>query len=163
MWKQEWKKKWIAFHDLPAKAEEIRSQGKSIATLNGSFDLMHAGHLHQIYEASKQADVLIVALNSDTSIQQYKNPQRPIVNLENRLQLMAALEFVDYVTSFDQTDPIEVLKMIKPDVHCNGIEYGKDCLEAEALKQMGSKLHLVSFIEGLSTTALIQKVQALCD
>lgn len=163
MWKDDWRKKWIPFEKLEEKAEEIRAARKSIATLNGSFDLMHAGHLHQIYEASKQGDVLIVALNSDESIQKYKSTQRPIVSLQNRLQLMAALEFVDYVTSFEDTDPIRVIKKIKPNVHCNGIEYGNDCLEAQTLKEIGGKLHLVSFIEGLSTTAIIEKVQALCD
>src|SRR5215470_4408040 len=92
------KSKLIEPQKLASKVAELRKQKKSIATLNGSFDLLHAGHLHMIYEASKQADVLIVALNSDRSIQEYKSPLRPIIPLEFRLQMMAALEMVDYVT-----------------------------------------------------------------
>ncbi len=90
---------------LEEKVRGIREEGKTIATLNGSFDLLHAGHLEMIYEASCQADVLIVALNTDASIQQYKSPLRPIIPLEFRLQMVAALESVDYVTWFEETRP----------------------------------------------------------
>jgi len=75
-----------------------------------------------IHQASLQADVLIVALNSDNSIQKYKSPKRPIIPLIYRLRMMAALDFVDYVTSFEETDPRELLKRIKPHVHVNGAE-----------------------------------------
>ena len=92
---------------------ELKSAGKSISTLNGSFDLLHAGHLEMIYQASLQADVLIVALNTDRSIQEYKSPLRPIIPLEYRAQMMAALSMVDYVTWFDETDPRKLLKKIQ--------------------------------------------------
>ena len=78
--------------ELAVKIEELKKQGKTVATLNGSFDLLHAGHLEMIYQASLQADVLLVALNSDASIRQYKSPDRPIIPLEFRLRMMAALE-----------------------------------------------------------------------
>jgi cytidyltransferase-related domain len=130
-------RKWIVPDLLLQKVEQIRSEGLSIATLNGSFDLLHAGHLEIIYQASLQADVLIVGLNTDASIQAYKNPLRPIVPLEYRKQMMAALEYVDYVTWFSETDPREMLKKIKPDVHVNGAEYGENCIEAEVVKQGG--------------------------
>ena len=87
--------------DLEKAAEGLHKSGKTIATLNGAFDLMHAGHLRMIHEASMEADCLIVALNTDGSIKKYKNPLRPIVGLEHRLQMAAALEFVDFVTYFD--------------------------------------------------------------
>ncbi|MBS0649871.1 MAG: adenylyltransferase/cytidyltransferase family protein, partial [Verrucomicrobia bacterium] len=83
--------KYIDPSELEQKVKEIKGQGKTIATLNGSFDLMHAGHLEMIYQASLQADVLIVGLNTDRSIQTYKSPLRPIIPLEYRLQMMAAL------------------------------------------------------------------------
>lgn len=136
--------------------------GKTIATLNGSFDLMHAGHLEMIYQASLQADVLILALNTDRSIQQYKSPLRPIIPLEFRLRMMAALEMVDYVTWFDETDPRQILSLIKPNVHVNGAEYGENCIEAEVVKSYGGKIHIVSLVPGLSTSQIIKKIVDTC-
>jgi len=162
MVKSEWlRKKLIAPELLEEKILSLRAKKLTIATLNGSFDLMHAGHLYIIYEASKQADRLLVALNSDQSIKKYKSPDRPIVPLEYRLELMSALEFVDYVTWFDETDPRELLGKIKPDVHVNGAEYGENCIEAQTVKELGGKIHLVDRIPNLATSALIQKIKQL--
>ena len=144
--------------DLLAACAELRRQKKTIATLNGSFDLMHAGHLHIIYEASMQADILVVALNSDLSIKQYKGPKRPIIPLEYRMQMMAALEFVDYVTFFEETNPLSLLSKIKPDVHVNGAEYGKDCIEREMVEKFGGKIHIVDLVDGLSTSQIIENI-----
>ncbi len=156
-------KKWIAPEALEGKVAELRAGSQTIATLNGSFDLLHAGHLEIIYQASKQADVLIVALNTDASIQKYKSPSRPIISLEYRMQMMAALEFVDYVTWFPEIDPKEILKKICPDVHVNGAEYGKDCIEAEVVRQGGGRVHIVDLVPGLSTSSIIKKIRELCD
>jgi D-glycero-beta-D-manno-heptose 1-phosphate adenylyltransferase len=150
--------KWIHPDELEKKVEEIKAKRKTIATLNGSFDLMHAGHLEMIYQASLQADILIVALNSDRSIQQYKSPLRPIIPLEYRLQMMSALNMVDYVTWFEETDPRELIKKIKPDVHVNGAEYGENCIEAEVVKNCGARLHIVSLVPGLSTSSILKKI-----
>ena len=97
--------KFIPPGEIAAKAAALKQAGKTIATLNGSFDLLHAGHLHMLYEASLQADVLIVALNTDASIKKYKSEKRPIIPLLERMKMMAALAFVSYVTSFEETDP----------------------------------------------------------
>ena len=152
-------KKMIHPTSLPDKIASLRILGKSIATLNGSFDLLHAGHLEIIYQGSQQADVLIVALNTDQSIQSYKSPNRPIVPLSYRLKLMAALSFVDYVTWFDETDPRTLLALIKPDVHVNGAEYGENCLEADTVRAHGGRMHIVQLVPGLSTSRLIQKIK----
>jgi rfaE bifunctional protein nucleotidyltransferase chain/domain len=147
----------------PAKLEEklleLRSQALSIATLNGSFDLLHAGHLYIIQQASLQADRLFVCLNSDRSIQRYKSSKRPIIPLQYRLEMLAALEFVDYLTWFDETDPIAILSLIRPDVHVNGAEYGADCIEAATVLAHGGRLHLVDRIPGLSTSAILEKIR----
>lgn len=155
------KKKWIDPTALSSHVSALRAKGLSIATLNGSFDLLHAGHLHILFEASKQADVLIVALNSDASIQQYKSPDRPIISLKYRLELLSAISFVDFVTWFDETDPRELLKKIGPDVHVNGAEYGQFCIEADVVKEHGGKLYLVDRIPGLATSEIIDKIQNL--
>ncbi len=153
--------KFISREELSSFAEAIRAKGLTIATLNGSFDLMHAGHLQIIFEAKQQADVLIVALNSDESIKAYKSKDRPIVPLHYRLKMMAALQFVDYVTSFEETDPIRLLQEIKPNVHVNGSEYGINCIESEAVKQMGGVIHIVDLVASLSTSQLIKKIKEL--
>ena len=161
MWSVECQNKCINPNNLQQKVAAIREEGKKIATLNGSFDLLHAGHLQIIYEASLQADVLIVALNSDSSIKQYKNPLRPIIPLEYRLQMMSALGFVDYVTWFDETDPRNLLQKIKPDVHVNGAEYGKNCIEAQTVKSYGGEIHIVKLVPGLSTTQILKTITDL--
>lgn len=158
----EWlQKKLIEPAQLEEKVAGLRAQGLTIATLNGSFDLMHAGHLFIIHQAAKQADRLIVALNSDASISQYKSKTRPVIELAYRLEMMAALEFVDYVTYFDELDPCAILSKIKPDVHVNGIEYGENCVEAETVKKYGGTIYLVERIPSLATSALIEKVKKL--
>lgn len=157
--KIKYKEKVIAPADLAAKVSALKQEGKSIVTLNGSFDLLHAGHLQIIYEASLQGDILIVALNTDRSIQEYKSKSRPIIPLEYRLQMIAALAFVDYVTWFDETDPRALLSLIKPHVHVNGSEYGENCIEADIVKQGGGKIHIVPLVPGLSTSAILKKIK----
>lgn len=149
----------IAPGNLVSTIATLRKAGKSIATLNGSFDLLHAGHLEILHQASMQADILIVALNTDASIQKYKSTNRPLISLEYRLQMISALQFVDYVTWFDETDPRELLQKIKPDIHVNGAEYGENCIEAEVVKANGGRIHVVQLIPGLSTSRLIQKIK----
>lgn len=158
IWSEACKKKWIDPAVIQERVQELKMQNKRIATLNGSFDLMHAGHLYIIYEAKKQGDILIVALNTDESIQRYKSKDRPIIPLKYRLEMMSALEFVDYVTWFDETDPRAILSKIRPDVHVNGIEYGQDCIEAETVKSCGGRLHLVERIPGLATSDILKKI-----
>lgn len=160
-WSEAFKKKLILPEEISEKAAKFHASGKKITTLNGSFDLLHAGHLHIIYEASKCGDILIVALNSDRSIQQYKSSDRPLIPLEYRLQMMAALSFVDYITWFDETTPNALLAKIKPHTHANGAEYGENCIEAETVKSNGGKLHIIPLVPGLSTTDIVKKIRSL--
>ncbi|MCY3975033.1 MAG: adenylyltransferase/cytidyltransferase family protein [Simkaniaceae bacterium] len=150
---------------LPEKIDgvvgKVRLRGESIVTLNGSFDLLHVGHLTIIEEAKGQGDRLIVALNTDRSIRAYKGDRRPIVPLARRLRMVAALSQVDFVTHFDEEDPRELLARIRPDVHVNGSEYGADCIEADTVKKGGGRVHIVSLVPGLSTSALIKRIQSL--
>ena len=154
-------KKYLRRERLKEKSCQLKKENKTIATLNGSFDLLHAGHLHMLFEASKQADILIVALNTDSSIKAYKSEERPFVALEDRMALMAAIEFVDYVTYFDETTPIGILEDIKPNVHVNGAEYGENCIESTVVRAGGGKIHIVELVPGLSTTNLVAKIQCV--
>lgn len=146
---------------LEERVKEIRAQNKRIATLNGSFDLLHAGHMYILYEASKRADILIVAVNSDLSVKRYKSEKRPIIPLKYRLEMLSALSCIDFLTWFDETHPCSLLEKIKPEVHVNGIEYGENCIEAEIVKKNGGVLYLVDRIPGLATSDIIQKINSL--
>lgn len=157
-WQRQSHSKLVPPQELAAWRAAWRAQGKTLVTLNGSFDLMHAGHLHILYEASLQGDLLLVALNSDASIRQYKSPKRPIISLNWRLEMLSAIEFVDFLTWFDETDPRALLQVLQPDVHVNGAEYGENCIEAEVVKQGGGRLHLVDRIPGLATSDIITKI-----
>lgn len=151
-------KKLVKPDRIEEHVKKIREERKTIATLNGSFDLLHAGHLYIIHQASLQADILWVALNSDDSIRKYKSKNRPIIPLAYRLEMIAALEFVHFVTWFDETDPRSLLSKIAPDVHVNGMEYGANCIEAETVASKGGRLHLVDRIPSLSTSSVIERI-----
>ena len=155
-------KKLLDPEQLAVLLRGLREEKKTVATVNGSFDLLHAGHLYFLYEAAQRADILIAALNTDSSIQRYKSPNRPIIPLAYRMEMMAAIGFIDYVTYFDEDDPRQLLKQIRPDVHVNGAEYGNDCIEAEVVRQHGGRLHLVEKVPGLSTTQIIEKILKTC-
>ena len=139
----------------------LRAAGRTIVTCNGSFDLFHFGHLYFLQTARAQGDVLIVGLNSDSSIKQYKDPRRPVVPQDQRWQILAALEIVDYIHIFDETVPMPFLAAVRPHVHVNGAEYGENCIEAETVRAGGGRLVLVPKVAGLSTTELIARIKAL--
>lgn len=145
---------------LAALGAALRAKGKKVVTLNGSFDLMHAGHLYILEEARKQGDVLLVGLNSDASIKKYKGHDRPIIPEDYRARMLLALRVVDYVHIFDETEPMPFLEEVKPQVHVNGSEYGADCIEAPTVKKHGGVIHIVEKIPGLSTSDILAKIRA---
>jgi rfaE bifunctional protein nucleotidyltransferase chain/domain len=142
-------------------AGKLRKQKKKIVSCNGSFDLFHIGHLRFLQESKDQGDILIVGLNSDSSIKRYKSPTRPIVAQEYRADILSALDCVDYVVIFNETNPIKLIQAIKPNVHCNGEEYGEDCIESAIVKKNGGKIHLIKKLKGFSTTELIEKIKTI--
>jgi D-beta-D-heptose 7-phosphate kinase/D-beta-D-heptose 1-phosphate adenosyltransferase len=145
---------------LAQLAATLRAKGKRVVTINGSFDVLHAGHVYILNEAKQQGDVLIVGLNSDTSVRSYKGAGRPIVGERRRAEMLLALRMVDYVHIFDEPDPIAFLAEIKPDVHVNGSEYGRDCIEAETVRRGGGEIHIVDRIPDLSTSGLLNSLQS---
>ena len=139
-------------------SRKLKKEGKVIVTCNGTFDLLHPGHVKFLKDAKEQGDILIVGLNSDSSIKKYKSKNRPIIPEGSRADVVSALECVDYVTIFEEKDPRELLSVIKPDVHVNGEEYGMDCIEAEVVRKNGGRLHLVQLFGDFSKTKLIQRI-----
>ncbi|NLF40512.1 adenylyltransferase/cytidyltransferase family protein [bacterium] len=149
----------VSRDELARIAPALRAQGKTIVTCNGSFDLFHYGHLVFLLEARAQGDVLIVGINSDRSVKQYKSANRPMVPQDQRAAILAALETVDYVHIFDETVPMPFLDVVKPQVHANGEEYGEECIEAETVRRNGGRIHLIKRVPGLSTTDLIKRIK----
>lgn len=160
-WKEFSKTKIFPSMTLKDHLKGHRALGKTLATVNGSFDLLHAGHLHILYEASQSADILVVALNTDASIKRYKSPSRPIIPLQERMEMVSALGIVDYVTWFDEDDPRDLIRLLRPDVHVNGAEYGTNCIEADAVRECGGRLHLVHRLPGLSTSQILTSMRNL--
>lgn len=138
--------------------KKFKNQGKKIVTYNGSFDILHVGHILSIQEAKTQGDILIVLLNSDSSVKLYKGPNRPILPESERVDMIAALTAVDYVTIFDEINPKEILNVIKPDIHCNGSDWGKNCIEREIVEKNGGEIHVLTWHKTYSTTNIIRKI-----
>ena len=140
---------------LISVVRKMRAEQKTIVTTNGSFDLLHAGHILLLEHAKRYGDILIVGVNSDSSIRQYKSPLRPIIPERFRAKLLAAIQFVDYVHIFTETDPIRFLRDVKPDIHVNSAQYGKNCIEAPVVKNLGGKLVLIPVKTDLLSTSTI--------
>jgi len=145
---------------LAAECEQQRAAGKKIVFTNGSFDLLHDGHVTSLQFAREQGDRLVVGMNSDASVRRYKGPKRPILEQEHRARMLAALEMVDYVCIFDEDEPRELIAAVQPDVLVKSEDWahyvsGRDLVEAR-----GGKVVLAKMVAVLSTTELIRRVLA---
>lgn len=138
-----------------------RALGERLVSTNGCFDVLHAGHVHYLAQASLLGDILVVALNSDRSVRALKGPSRPVQTQYQRSLMMAALGVVDAVVVFDEPDPRVLLTTLKPDVHVKGGDYGPDILERETVERNGGVVRILSFLPGCSTTELLKKIREL--
>src|SRR3990167_3313829 len=127
---------------ITAIAKVLRSQGKKIVVLSGSFDILRPGHVDAFKEAKSQGDILIVLLNSDQSIKIYKGPNHPINATEERAKVLSAIQYIDYIVVFDQITPNEVISKIKPDIFYNVKEWGKNCVERGVVESYGGKIYI---------------------
>jgi rfaE bifunctional protein nucleotidyltransferase chain/domain len=150
-------KKIIPQNATPLIVKDLKKQGKKIVTYNGSFDILHAGHVESIREAKQQGDILIILLNSDKSVKLYKGPTRPINNQEIRAKAILSLDLADYIIVFDEINPKKVLDLIKPDIHCCGSDWGKNCIERKIVEENGGKIYVLKWKKGFSTTDIIKK------
>ena len=139
---------------------DLRAKKKKIVTTNGCFDILHVGHVRYLEHAKSFGDVLIVALNSDKSVKKIKGDSRPINNENDRAEVLCALKSVDYVVLFDESSPMELLLKIKPDVHTKGADYTIETLpEAKEIIASGGRIEFIPFVEGKSTTSIIEKMR----
>lgn len=145
--------------ELKSEIRKARGQGKKIVTTNGCFDVLHVGHIRYLQQAKQQGDILIVAINSDDSVRAIKGDKRPLVPENERAEMLAALECVDYVTIFPELDPIQLLKEIPPDIHVKGGDYRLDqVIEREAVESLGGEVRLLPGAKGKSTSNLIELI-----
>lgn len=132
-----------------------------IVFTNGCFDLLHIGHVSLLNFARSLGDTLVVGLNSDASVKRYKGPGRPVVRQEERAEILAALAPVDFVIIFDEDDPRETIKRVKPRYHVKGADYGgKRLLEADEVEAHGGEVVIAPWIDNRSTTRLIQGLRS---
>jgi D-beta-D-heptose 7-phosphate kinase/D-beta-D-heptose 1-phosphate adenosyltransferase len=153
-------KKLKTLEDLKRITTQAQTAGKRVVLTNGCFDLLHRGHLHVLRSARELGDLLIVAMNSDTSVQQIKGPNRPIFPEADRTELIAAMEVVDYLLLFDEGDPHLLIEALKPDILVKGGDWKKDqVVGAEIVERHGGKVILVPYLEGYSTTEIIERIR----
>ena len=134
--------------------------GKKIVFTNGCFDLLHAGHLQLLHEAAALGDALVLAINSDASVQRLKGPNRPIVTQSDRAALLAAMSCVDAVTIFDEDTPLETLRAVRPDVLVKGQDYGIDkVVGRELVEADGGRVALVPLLSEKSTSAIVERIR----
>jgi D-beta-D-heptose 7-phosphate kinase/D-beta-D-heptose 1-phosphate adenosyltransferase len=146
---------------LVQELDSRRRLGKRVAFTNGCFDLVHAGHVRYLHDARSQADLLVVAINSDASVRALKGPGRPLHSAEARAQVLAGLAAVDYVTVFDAATPIDVIRALRPDVLVKGGDYRKDeVVGASFVESYGGRVYLAPYLEGYSTSRIVQRLGA---
>ena len=149
--------------ELAREVAALRSAGRRIALANGHFDLLHVGHARYLQAAAAEADVLVVAINDDDSVERLKGPGRPVVPAAERAELLAALACVDLVTVFAGDSPAPLLAEVRPDVHCKGTDYGtpERVPEYATVQAYGGRTALVGDPKDHSTTDLLAAVRRL--
>ena len=144
---------------LAAIAAQARRDGKSVVFTNGCFDILHRGHVHVLRQAKSLGDLLIVALNSDLSVKAIKGPRRPVLSEIDRVELIGAMEMVNYVVLFDEPDPYNLIAAIKPNVLAKGGDWSAEkVIGADLVEQAGGRVELIPYLEGFSSSAIIERI-----
>jgi rfaE bifunctional protein nucleotidyltransferase chain/domain len=147
-----------------AKASEVRNQhpGKTIVFTNGCFDILHAGHVRYLAAAKQLGDILVVGLNGDASVRELKGEGRPVNSQEDRAEVMAALEAVNFVIIFGEKRVDNLLRQVRPGVYAKGGDYTVNSLDPDemaALKEIGAKIEILPWVPGKSTSKLVEAIQ----
>lgn len=144
-----------------ARKLKTLNKRKRVVFTNGCFDLLHPGHTQYLERARALGDFLIVALNTDDSVKRLKGPTRPINRLEDRAQVMASLECVDFVTAFDQDTPLEVILALKPNLLVKGGDWKPEQIVGSTeVRAWGGRAKSLPYLEGKSTTGLVQRIKS---
>ncbi|HST04682.1 MAG TPA: D-glycero-beta-D-manno-heptose 1-phosphate adenylyltransferase [Chloroflexia bacterium] len=152
----------VALSELHRMRSRWRTEGKRLVLTNGTFDVLHIGHVRYLEAARALGDVLVVGVNSDASVRAYKGPGRPVVPQDERAELVAALRCVDYTTIFDEPTATHLVAALEPEIYVKGGDYaaatGKPLPEAEAVRAHGGEVHIIPYLEGHSASELIEKM-----
>ena len=150
----------IRLNRLLSRADFYRRQGKRIVFTNGCFDILHRGHIAYLNRAKGLGDVLVIGINTDKSVARLKGPGRPIIPLDDRIEILAALSCVDHIVPFDQDTPVDLIRAIKPHVFVKGGDYTKDTLpESRVVEDLGGVVHILPLVRDRSTTSIIERVR----
>jgi len=145
--------------DLRDIVEGLKAKGKKIVFTNGCFDLLHVGHIRYLEKAKAIGDILIVGLNSDRSVRNLKGEGRPILPVEERAELLSGLWCVDYITIFDEADPLKLISTLQPHFLVKGGDWTKETtLGKEVVEGLGGEVIILPFVKGASTSNLIQTI-----
>ena len=146
---------------LKGKVDLLRKSGKRVVFTNGCFDLLHIGHVRYLQEARKQGDCLVVAVNSDGSVRQIKEPGRPVMPEGQRAEVVAALDCVDWVTIFAEPDPLALIRLLEPDVLVKGTDWSEEeIIGAPEVREAGGQVLRIKLEPGISTSALIKRIRS---
>lgn len=146
--------------DIYAEVQKLKSEKKNIVFTNGCFDILHKGHVAYLQAAKSLGDILIVGMNTDASVQRLKGQDRPVNSLEDRAFVLSALRSVDYVIAFDEDTPLSLIQAIMPDVLVKGGDYTIDTIVgATEVLSHGGKVEIIPFVEGKSTTSIIDAIK----
>ena len=144
--------------NLTRTLSTIRSKGKRIVFTNGCFDILHVGHVDYLSKARRLGDVLVVGLNSDSSVKKIKGKDRPINKESDRAKVLSSLYFVDYITLFDETTPENLIKKVRPDILVKGGDWKvEDIVGGSFVRSYGGKIKRIPFVKGYSTTSIIER------
>jgi len=144
---------------LSALIAAEKERGKQVVFTNGCFDLLHAGHVKYLQKARALGDLLVLGLNSDASVRRLKGEKRPLIDEEERAHLLAALDCIDYVVLFDEDTPLELITALKPQILVKGGDYTVDgVVGKDVVETYGGRVELVSFVDGKSTTSIIDRI-----
>ena len=149
---------YVAFNEAKVYSQDLHERGKKIVFTNGCFDILHAGHVEYLEAAKELGDKLIVAINTDRSVRKLKGSTRPVNTLAHRAKVLASLQCIDKVVSFDEETPIKLIKAIRPDVLVKGGDYKiKDIVGHKEVSQSGGSIVTIPLVKGLSTSKIISK------
>ena len=150
----------LSRHELLVERARLRADGKRLVFTNGVFDILHVGHVRYLQQARALGDVLLVAINNDASVRELKGEGRPLMNENERAEILAALEAVDYVTIFDDISPRSLIAELLPDVLAKGGDYALDQIHGrEEVEAAGGRVVSLPFVEGVSTSAIIERMK----
>jgi len=158
------KVKIIDLEELAGRAKKLRAAGKKLVATNGCFDLLHLGHVRYLQAARALGDTLAVGLNGDRSVRELKGPGRAINNERDRVEVLAALESVDFVTIFPEVRATRFLEAAAPAIYAKGGDYTSETLDAEeraVLQKIGAQVHIIPFEKDYSTSGLLEQLRTL--